>query len=761
MYAKKHPDYIAEQDRFVFTKSYIQLLLEAARNNETEYREHIRQAIMNLNSDDSSLGYISLLTNAKFLEMTEREHRHLERVQHRPYFARIDFQNTSQSAPETLYIGKISLFDRESQEDIIVDWRSPIANVYYDGRLGRVSYEVEDGMIEGDLSLKRQYIIEDGALQEIRDIDITTKDELLQQSLGGNAESRLTEIVSTIQEEQNRIIRADLYHPLIVQGVAGSGKTTIALHRIAYYIYKHAQYFAPESMMILAPSKLFLTYISDVLPELGVDQVQQTTFLDFVTECINVKLIFARMDEALVDLLQEEDAQVKREKERLLSFKGSLPFAKMISRYMQDIERSLLPQEDFCIGTLTVYKHERLRRLFLYEYKYLPVYKRIDKLKRVLQNHVKAKKKEMEARIIEHYDSKIERALLIRDATRRKETVIRLMDKKEALLKEFQKECRTAVASYIKKFPKKDVFSYYKELLQSAENMRKYGPEGLSETIIANMTASLRKRKFHYEVGDAAALLYLQHHLYGVKKNIKIKSIIIDEAQDYTLFEMFVLKKVCGTELFTILGDLSQGIHGYRGIKDWDLLIKRIFPKANYLTLQSSYRTTIEIMNVANAVLTGHSDVRVPIAIPVVRHGNRPVFQKYEGAAALQEAVECFVKEGKQHGFKSFALLGRTKEECKELYLLLQEKLPCALMTEQQELRHNMLSILPVHVAKGLEFDCVGIVSYKERFTKDELDVKLMYVAMTRPLHQLTVFAQQEEDVLLNSIERSLLDWQS
>ncbi|WP_051317098.1 RNA polymerase recycling motor HelD [Ectobacillus panaciterrae] len=760
MHAKQHLDYIAEQDRLVFTKSYIQLVLEAARNNEREYREHIRQAIMNLNSADSSLGYISLLTNAKFLEMTEREHHHLERIQHRPYFARIDFQNVSQNSPETLYIGKISLFDRESQEDIIVDWRSPIANVYYDGRLGNVSYEVEDEVIEGSLSLKRQYLIEDGELKEIRDIDITTKDELLQQSLSGNAENRLTEIVSTIQEEQNRIIRADLYHPLIVQGVAGSGKTTIALHRIAYYIYKHAQFFSPEAIMILAPSKLFLTYISEVLPELGVDRVQQTTFLDFVKECVEHKLVFSAMDEALIFLLQEEDEQKKRAKEQLLSFKGSLQFAKIISQYIKDIEKGLLPQEDFRIGTLTVYKYERLKRLFLYEYKYLPVYKRIDKLKRVLQSHVKTKKINMEKRIIEHYDGKIERALHIRDASKRKETVTRLMEKKEALLEEFKKDCRTAVSSYIKKFPKKDVFAYYDELLSNEELIRKYGPDGLSETIVQDLTASIRQRKYHYKAEDAAALLYLQHHLYGVKKTVKTKSIIIDEAQDYTMFEMFVLKKVCGTELFTILGDLSQGIHGYRGIKDWGMLVKRIFPKANYLTLESSYRTTIEIMNLANAVLQGNSEVRVPLAVPVVRHGANPGFVSYSGEAQLVQAIEQFVQEGKESLFRSFALLGRTKEECESLFQALDNSsLKVALMTEQQELQHDYVSILPVHIAKGLEFDCVGIVSYREVFTREELDVKLMYVAMTRPLHRLSIFAKTREDVLLNDINDALVQW--
>ncbi|WP_431799982.1 hypothetical protein [Halobacillus andaensis] len=155
-----------------------------------------------------------------------------------------------------------------------------------------MEYKADDQTFSGDLSLKRQYAIENGNLEEIRDIDITTRDELLQSSLSGSSDNRLTEIVSTIQAEQNEVIRSDLSKPVIVQGVAGSGKTTIALHRLSMFIYSYADKVSPKDIMILAPNRLFIDYISEALPELGVNDIKQTTFFEYVQKCLKKKIKF-------------------------------------------------------------------------------------------------------------------------------------------------------------------------------------------------------------------------------------------------------------------------------------------------------------------------------------------------------------------------------------------------------------------------------------------------------------------------------------
>ncbi|MGZ4161482.1 MAG: RNA polymerase recycling motor HelD, partial [Neobacillus sp.] len=192
---RDHKDYQAEVERLEFTKEYIRTVLDISKGNKEFFVKNMKQSFADLNYKDSSTSYTDLLANASFLELAESELKRLESVIGKPYFSRIDFTNDSSKSEEILYIGKVSLFDRVTQQPIIVDWRSPIANVYYDGRLGNVSYEAYGETQTGFLSLKRQYEIVDGLLKEIRDIDLTTHDELLQKSLSGKADNRLTEIV--------------------------------------------------------------------------------------------------------------------------------------------------------------------------------------------------------------------------------------------------------------------------------------------------------------------------------------------------------------------------------------------------------------------------------------------------------------------------------------------------------------------------------------------------------------------------------------
>ncbi|OLO38964.1 hypothetical protein BTR23_10490 [Alkalihalophilus pseudofirmus] len=278
----QHKDFETENKRLNETKSYIENVIQSSIKSQEAFQENIKQAMVDLDYLDSSLSYVNILTNAKFLESTTRNFRNLVNIRNKPYFARIDFEPVDTKKREKLYFGKTSLYKKDTQEPVIVGWRSPIANLYYEGRLGYNSYETQGEQYYGDIFLKRQYIIEDGQLEEFRNIDMTTRDEILQDSLSTNADNRLKDIVSTIQAEQNRIIRVEMDRPLIVQGVAGSGKTTIALHRIAYFIYTYAENFNPDHLLILARNRLFLDYISEVLPELGVEDVSQTTFIDFV-----------------------------------------------------------------------------------------------------------------------------------------------------------------------------------------------------------------------------------------------------------------------------------------------------------------------------------------------------------------------------------------------------------------------------------------------------------------------------------------------
>ncbi|ASS74062.1 hypothetical protein CIG75_03065 [Tumebacillus algifaecis] len=753
MTIKLHRDYGQECTRLDETKDYIEYVLHESEHNEKAIRENIKEAYANLNSLDASEGYIALLTNVKFFEMTRGNIRQLQQVKKRPYFCRIDVQPDDTDKIQPLYIGKASLFRPDTQEPVIVDWRSPIANVYYEGRIGEVSYETATGTERAELHLKRQYTIEEGNLLDYRDIDITTRDELLQESLGGSADSRLKDIVSTIQEEQNRVIRADMHRPMIVQGAAGSGKTTIALHRIAYLIYTYGDRFNPDQFMILAPHQLFLKYIADVLPELGVEAVRQTTYLDFVQENIGKKLKLTDPNLRLFHFLEGGD---DLEQLRFISrFKGSATCKQLIDRYLDRVTLRLLPQDNCMLGKRVIATAEEIAKFLREDYVHLPIYKRVEKVKKILQDRLKVKKKQLQKDILDHYDERLEVALAMQNPVQRKAKVIKLMDDKEALLKKMEADAKTLVKTYMAQFSKLDLAAHYREFWQDEVLLSTAMSELELRGVQEHSLALLGKKRMELE--DTAALLYLQHKLFGLLTEVKVRNLVIDEAQDYSIFQLLALKEVLGSEMFTILGDLSQGIHSYRGVESWESVLETVFPNGNcqFLVLEQSYRTTVEIMTLANRVIVHSKTPNLVLAKPVVRHGEEP---KQSVFATEQELIAQVLADSERYraeGLNSLAVIGKTMAECKRIKHWIDHfdtGLSVTVLDEKEDYSGHDLVIVPSYVVKGLEFDGVFIVNLEEEYTTEELDVKLLYVAMTRPLHRLAVYSMEGKTQLLDLI---------
>lgn len=751
-----HKDYQAELERLEFTKEYIRTVLEISKGNKEFFVENMKQSFAELNSKDSSTSYTDLLANASFLELAESELNRLESVIGKPYFSRIDYTSDSTKKEEILYIGKVSLFDRVSQEPIIVDWRSPIANVYYDGRLGEVSYDAYGETQSGYLSLKRQYDILDGLLKEIRDIDLTTHDELLQKSLSGKADNRLTEIIATIQNEQNEVIRASLNHPIIVQGAAGSGKTTIALHRISYFLYSFGFQFPPEKLMILAPNRLFIDYISAVLPELGVNKINQTTYIDFMRSCLGQKIKLFSPNSKLMKFLENNGSN--KSMQWVSSYKGSLEFKELINRYIKELESDLAPEEDFVIEISVLMKGKKLKRLFLKEYTYLPIYKRLGKIKNLLEDDLKRKKSIMLSKLNKKYEEALEKVLYNwrQDPEKRKQKVVTLMERKEQRKKRIEQEAKVAVKKYMDAFVMKDIFTLYKELMTSPDLLHKH-----SATLTEQECKVLSKycqrifERSAYELEDLAPLFYMQAKLEGIDEKYKMRSIFIDEAQDYSYFQFAALKEGFETDLFTIVGDLAQGIHSYRGLNSWTPVLKEIFPNANYQALQKSYRTTVEIMNLANDILM-LIDQELPKVEPVIRHGQKPSYKKIDpmNMEQVRLQLEQDISSLKEEELHSIAIIGRTDKECLRIQQLLENsQLPIQLLEEKQEMKKGHIVILPSYLSKGLEFDAVLLVCMDEPYSQADLDIKLLYVSMTRPMHRLYLYGKEPSDFLLNRAE--------
>lgn len=744
-----------EEKHLAYTIKYMEYILEETLKSLGKYKGNIQEALSELDDLDSSLNYTTALSNTRFLEMATKEAETLQHVMEKPYFARIDFQKKGQSVKETYYLGKTSLYEKNTQEPIIVDWRSPIANVYYDGRLGELSYESYEGEIEGYLSLKRQFKIENGKLIDYVDVDMMAADELLLEALSGKADQRLTEIITTIQAEQNRVIRSDLTKPIIVQGAAGSGKTTIALHRLSYFIYRYKERFNPEQLMILAPNQMFIGYIADVLPELGVEKIRQTTFIDFVKQCIGKKIKVRKPEQKLIGLINN-----KYENENMIKwlahFKGTLRYKKIIDRFLKCILKQLTPKEDFYLEKFRLISSKRLKYLFLKDYDYLSYYKRLEKIENILRTEIRQKKKLIINQLEKRYDEYLDYALKIKNDAIRKEKVVGAMDAKEERLKNIQHLAKSAVKTYMEKIPKTTLLKYYQQLFEDEEKFKIYAKDLLTDEQISFMLTYQKQLflKNTVELEDLAALLYLQHKIFGIKKELKVKNVVIDEAQDYSYFQLYALKAALDTDMFTIVGDLAQGIYSYRGIRSWENLQKMIFPEANYVQLQKSYRTTMEIMNMANAILQ-LMKMKIPTVEPVVRHGRKPTFVQFQNTKDFVTRIELTLKQVHEDQYHSVALIGKSETECKEIFKLLNRNIahPVQLLKENEEMQPGHLIIVPAYLSKGLESDAVILAALKQSYTLDELDLKLLYVAMTRPMHQLYILSKEKNAFLLDQVD--------
>lgn len=739
-----HPEFNQEANRLSSTIAYMKKMIDLIVDNRQGQREEIRQAFIDLDFLDSSQSYISILVTTQLLEYGEEHFYQLNRGLEKPYFARIDFKQDETQDFKRYYIGKVSLLTQEDQEPLILDWRSPIASIYYEGRLGTVDYQTPTGTIQGELGLKRQYTIEEGQLLDIRDIDITTNDAFLQASLEANVDHRLKDIATSIQAEQNRVIRADIT-PLIVQGVAGSGKTTIALHRMAYLIYTYEDRFIPENFIILGPNRLFINYISEALPELGAERVTQTTLIDFMLELIgksaNVKL--ARPEEKLFRLL-EEGNQTSLTSSNIISaseYKGSIQFKNTLDYYVDRLQETFVPNLDFKLGDHVILEAEDVQRVFLEEYKFLPLEKRIEMVKKVLTNKLKAAKEPILKLVEEEFSRQIEevRSSAEFDAEVQREKAIALVDLRNETLTKLTNTAKTAVKKYLALFPKINLLDHYQRIMTEPDVFLDIHEKDLNKTELEYLCSSSAEliNQNKLELEDLAPLAYLKHLLIGYEEKFDVSHVFIDEAQDLSVFQLYTLRTILKTDMFTLFGDLAQGIHSYRGIKSWDQVKQDVFPDrdCNYLTLEQSYRTTIEIMEYANEIIKKIKTSNILLAKPVIRYGVPPQVQSFKSIKDMVHALENELETQLASGYQSIALIGKTLKECQLLKKNLSKSYD--ILQGDEALYEGQILIVPSYVAKGLEFDVVFIFNIHEHYSDEELDLKLLYVAITRARHRL------------------------
>lgn len=757
MSVSDHPDYEKEISRLSYTLSYLTKHNEIIMQNKNKIDKWVDYSVTHYNSDNAEQ-YNELLINTNIQNSLSQKLKDFYKSLVKPYFARVDFAENGNNKLHKLYIGKISLIRDEDQEPIIIDWRAPIATLYYEGRLGDASYKSPDGEICGQIKLKRQFTIEKAKLKEIYDIDITTNDEFLQAALGSSKDKRLKDIVSTIQAEQNKVIRADMWKSLVVQGAAGGGKTTIALHRIAYLLYNYADSVTAKNFMIIAPNRFFLSYISEVLPDLGVENVFQTTFEDFALSIINQNIKIKYSYEKLSYLLNNLNSEYKNAViKSISSFKSSLNFKNLMNDYIKTLEFNFIPQEDFKIDSFTLVKYEDIKELFCQEYKNLPLMHRVNEIKKTLINTLNSNKKPILKEIQTKYDNKIEDAReSMVDSTERRKIIIELTDSRDALLVKTKKKFKTAVKDYLSKITLLSPLEYYKKLFNDEKLFLKLTGAYLDKEMAPQVRLETLNNLYdnEVEVEDLAPLMYIKYMTSGISEKLEVRHVVIDEAQDFSPFQLYILKRIIGGNSFTILGDLCQGIYSYRGINDWESVSDNIFGKDNYtmLTLYESYRTTIEIMDAANHVIKFLNDENLPPSKPVLRHGEKVKVVEKANSKEIGDEIAAKISLISKEGFKSAAIICKTMEECKQMNTCLKaHNLNIEIITGNENEYNGGIVIIPSYLVKGLEFDVVIIANGSSRsYTTDPLDVKLLYVAMTRPLHKLYIYSVGKKAAMLN-----------
>lgn len=656
-----------------------------------------------------------LLSN--LMSSTATKITNIARMKEKPYFARIDFKEDKKPNKEKLYIGKVGVIDLDGKV-VITDWRAPVSTLYYDTNLGKVEYNAPEGKIKGELSLKRQIIIQNKNVEEIFDVDSVSDDELLKPYLGASADNRLKNIVASIQSEQNNIIRKSIEKNLIVQGVAGSGKTTVALHRIAYLMYNNANRYKANQFMVIGPNRFFINYISNVLPDLDASNAVQVTYEELASDFTCEKLIFEDSTKKLSDIID------KKAPKDYLKFKSSLKYKELLEKYLNNYEKTVISDTGVIINNIPVLSKDEVMETFN-EVIGECLEQRLDMTARVLSNRIKND---------DTIYNRVKNRML--ELEKNEENI----DKKRKIAKQELNMLKDLTNTGFEKQIKKYVsisnlksINIYKDFVENVDKLYLENDVDIN-SLKENTLKSLKSRIIENE--DIAAIMFIRLYLFGNGEYKNIKCVVIDEAQDFGIFSYFVLKKLLSNATFSIFGDMAQGIYSYRAIGDWNEIKENVIFDAEFLNLKKSYRTSIEIMNEANKVSEA---IGLGRANPVIRSSGPIIKTNIEKDKEALYIVNR-VKEYQSQGFKSIAIVYKDQTNMMELNRLLKkEKIESEIIYKDQEKYNGGVCILTSYLSKGLEFDVVIIADADDSIylSNNILDMKLLYVAMTRALHKL------------------------
>lgn len=666
----------------------------------------------------------------------------LERLYYSPYFGRIDFAEEGQPAQQ-IYIGISSLLEPRTGAHLVYDWRAPVSSMFYDAELGPAAYVCEDGLVEGRLLLKRQYNIAEGKLLYFFDTSLKIDDDVLQEVLAKHADDKMRTIVTSIQREQNRIIRDEEHPVLIVQGPAGSGKTSIALHRAAYLLYRFRGKLSSENLVIFSPNRIFSDYISNVLPELGEESIQQLTFTEYAQAQLGPNLRVEPMEEQMEYLLTRRDAPEYGDRVQGIRFKASEAFLRILDAYVRYLEQGeALTLEDVRFnGYVIMDRAEMLQRL-RERYADAPYARRLAMLYRRIQFLLEEPLKETISRVAEQLANDPDAVGLTAQDIRRQSRKIVNLELRRTLAALEPLKSVDAAALYRALFADRDLF------YRMAEGVAL--PERIEAVRLATVQA-LEAQRVPYE--DVAPLMYLKLRVEGAPAGRDIRHVIVDEAQDYTIFHYHAMRLSFPGSSFTILGDVNQAVNPYMGISDYDGVV-RVFADrgAHLIGLKRSYRSTLQIAEFTRALLPAAEPVE-----PIRREGPRPRLILVDEAQRF-ETISREAERLRQEGARSIALICKTAAMSRQVYEALRPKLRVVLLQQGDTVFRTGLVVLPVYLAKGLEFDAVVVCDAEAATYGGETDRRTLYTACTRALHRLSLVCAGAPSPLLPPEEAGLFE---
>ncbi|QCJ42890.1 hypothetical protein FAY30_13750 [Bacillus sp. S3] len=705
-------------------------------------------------TDESLKKPVASQVEAQIRETTSKKNRLLKDARKSPYFGRLDFEDDFDR--EIIYIGKKGI---ENDGDIVVvDWRTDLGKLYNAYQGVQANFTIGNNSQPITIHGKRGIIVKDGNVVSINEIgkseivedeqgnQVKYMDDYLKEILTNTGEAhRLRDIIASIQAEQDEIIRLPLKDTIIVQGAAGSGKSTIALHRISYLLYQYHEHIRPQDILILAPNEIFLSYIREVVPEIEIEGIEQRTFYDWASTYFTDVNEISDLHEQYVIVQGSPD---KDDKVKISKYKGSLRFKKMLDDFVEYIGITMIPHGDIFIDKDVSLSKQSIDQFYTSK-ETLPLNVRMKEVKEFIVNWSKSETKKVKKKIDEEFEDSYNRwVVTLPEGEVRKSVYEALENARTLRLKLFVEKLEHEISLYVKKMENIPALLMYKSVFQK-KVFEKFHSD-LDEELLSLMLKSGRQVKqgrFTYE--DITPLIYLDAKING--KKLSYEHIFIDEAQDYSPFQLAFLKDYAKS--MTILGDIGQGIFSFYGLDRWEEIESYVFKEKEFkrLHLQTSYRSTRQIMDLANRVLL-NSNYDFPLVIPVNRPGAIPSIKKVASIGELYDEMKRSFKLFEEKGHKTIAILTETKQDAIDTFDQLKRRNVggLQLISEgKQELREKIV-IIPSYLVKGLEFDAIILHDVSSETFKDETQhAKLLYMSITRAHHDLHLFYRGSLSVLL------------